>query len=479
MPISSFLLKTTLGRSCDRGIILWIVLVGLLGSGCVHAPLNAPKDAITFAPGYYFGQRVPESVNESDTLFLVAFSGGGTRAAALSYGVLKELHRTLVPGSSPERHVIEDINVISSVSGGSVTAAAYALHQDKLFESFEKEFLKRDVQGKLVGRTLSPWNWPRLASPWFGRSDLAARYYDQILFHGATFADLNQGRRPFVLLNATEVATGLQFWFTQDVFDNFCSDLSSYPLSRAVAASSAVPVVLSPITLKNYAGECGYIPPAWMRVDATTGQGLALLRRDQELAELRDRTNRPFFHLVDGGVADNLGLRPLLEGLAYMAIQPASRQGLQLASLRRIVLLSVNAHSSPINDWDRKESPPGIVSLAVAAPSVTMERYSKDTVAMMGMVVQAMEKRLKGTENGSLQFFPITLSFDNLPDLEERRYFLNVPTSFFLSNEAVDRLRDVGGKLLRDSPQFQALLRDYENPKSGAPILPEHPSGPK
>lgn len=38
------------------------------------------------------------------------------------------------------------------------------------------------------------------------------------------------------------------------------------------------------------------------------------MQRARELAILRDSTNRPFFHLVDGGVADNLGLRPLLEG---------------------------------------------------------------------------------------------------------------------------------------------------------------------
>ncbi|HAB18160.1 MAG TPA: patatin-like phospholipase family protein [Verrucomicrobiota bacterium] len=471
-------MKKKLRRFCGDGLLVWIGSIGLLGSGCIHAPLNAPKDAITSAPGYYFGQRVPESVNANDTLFLVAFSGGGTRAAAMAYGVLEELHRTPVPGSVPERKVSDDINVISAVSGGSVTAAAYALYQDKLFDSFEKEFLKRDVQGKLVAKSLVPWNWPRLASPWFGRSDLAARYYDEILFHGATFSDLNQGRRPFVLLNATEVATGLQFWFTQDIFDNFCSDISSYPISRAVAASSAVPVVLSPITLKSYAGECGYIPPEWLRVDAATGQGLALLQRGRELAELRDRTNRPYFHFVDGGVADNLGLRPLLEGLAYFAVQPASRQGLELESLRRVVLISVNARSSPINNWDRSESPPGMLTLAVAAPSITMDRYSKDTVAMMGMLVQAMKKRLQASNKGSLQFFPITLSFDNLPDPEERRYFLNVPTSFFLSNEAVDRLREVGGRLLRDSPQFQALLRDYANPGSGPPVLPEHPLEP-
>ncbi|MBN8248063.1 MAG: patatin-like phospholipase family protein [Verrucomicrobia bacterium] len=452
-------------RSLFSRALLGLIPGVALVSGCLHAPLNAPKDdAPTTASGYTFASRVPESVNRGETLFLVAFSGGGTRAAAMAYGVLEELRRTPVPGSAPERRMIEDINVISSVSGGSVTAAAYALYGDSLFDSFETNFLKRDVQGKLVGKVLMPWNWPRLASPWFGRSDLAARYYDEILFHNATFGDLTNRHRPFVMLNATEVATGIQFWFTQDVFNNLCSDLGSYPLSRAVAASSAVPVALSPVTLKNYAGTCGYEPPEWARADTLTGEGMALLQRGRELAILRNGAERPFLHLVDGGVTDNLGLRPLLEGLAYMAAVPSSRQGLRFESLRRVVLLSVNARSSPTNHWDRRESPPGMVSMALAAPSITMDRYSKDTVAMMGMMVELLQKKLPDAEKGSLQFFPITLSFDSLKEASERDYFLNVPTSFFLSNDAVDRLREVGGRLLKESPDFQRLLQDYAQP---------------
>lgn len=454
-------------------LVVGVLLAGVPGAGCLHAPLNRPETLAT-EPGpsspYSFREQVPESVNESDTLFLVALSGGGTRAAAMAYGVLEELRRTTVPASVPERRLVEDINVISAVSGGSVAAAAYALDGDKFFGSFETNFLKRNVQGKLVRKTLMPWNWPRIGSPWFGRSDLAARYYDEILFHGATFGELAIGRRPFVLLNATEVATGIQFWFTQDVFDHLCSDVSTYPISRAVAASSAVPVALSPITLKNYAGTCGFEPPAWMTARANENWGESLMQRARELAILRDSTNRPFFHLVDGGVADNLGLRPLLEGLMYLAQDPRSRQGLNFDTLRRVVLLAVNARSSPEKDWDRRESPPGMLSLALAAPTITMDRYSQDTVAMMGLVVEQLRQKLARTGNNSLKFFPISLSFDNLKDPEERHYFLNVPTSFFLSNEAVDRLREVGGKLLRESPAYQELLRDYEA-GAAAPVL--------
>jgi NTE family protein len=42
---------------------------------------------------------------------------------------------------------------------------------------------------------------------------------------------------------------------------------------------------------------------------------------------------------------------------------------------------------------------------------------------------------------------------------EERRHFENLPTSFVLQDEAVDRLRNVAGRLLRASPAYVRLLR--------------------
>jgi NTE family protein len=53
----------------------------------------------------------------------------------------------------------------------------------------------------------------------------------------------------------------------------------------------------------------------------------------------------------------------------------------------------------------------------------------------------------------------INVSFDALEDADERRYFKQLPTSFYLKDEDVDRLREVGRRLLRDSPEFQRLLK--------------------
>jgi NTE family protein len=79
------------------------------------------------------------------------------------------------------------------------------------------------------------------------------------------FADMPL-RRPFVILNATDLTMGAGFSFSQDDFDRICSDLGPIPVARAVLASSAFPVAFTPITLKNYGSkECGYREPVWFR----------------------------------------------------------------------------------------------------------------------------------------------------------------------------------------------------------------------
>ena len=83
------------------------------------------------------------SSNQSDDITLVlAFSGGGTRAAALSYGVLQALRETEVSTAGEAQRLIDKVDLISSVSGGSFTAAYYGLYGEKMFSDFEQNFLQ-------------------------------------------------------------------------------------------------------------------------------------------------------------------------------------------------------------------------------------------------------------------------------------------------------------------------------------------------
>ena len=203
---------------------------------------------------------------DQQDLVILAFSGGGTRAAAFSYGVLEALRRIeIVTKSGRKIRLLDEVDVITGISGGSFTALAYGLYGEKLFDDYEARFLKRNVQGELIARMLDPLNWGALSSTGWGRSELAAQLYDEILFNGATFADLYRAGGPMIAVNATDLATGSRMLFMPQNFNVMCADLGPIRLSRAAAASSAVPVVLSPITINNYGGSCGYQEPAWLR----------------------------------------------------------------------------------------------------------------------------------------------------------------------------------------------------------------------
>src|SRR5205814_8105418 len=139
------------------------------------------------------------------------------------------------------------------ISGGSVPAASYGLYGSRIFDEFPKRFLYRPIQTDLLRLAFNPVSLMRLAGPSFGRSDLAAEFYDREVFGAGTYADvIARGRRPFVILNATDMTTGSQFSFIQDQFDLLCSDLAGVSLGRAAAASSAFPGALTPLTFPNY-----------------------------------------------------------------------------------------------------------------------------------------------------------------------------------------------------------------------------------
>ena len=232
----------------------WMIFMVILQSGCAHYPLNESLKQYDPDSGYR-GMHMGIPGNSEDVLLFLTFSGGGTRAAAFSYGVLEELRKTEVTIDGEKRRMLDEVDGISGVSGGSFTAAYYGLFGDRIFEDFESLFLKKNIQGALARRTLlKPLNWIRLASTDFARSDLAAEYYDKHVFDGGTFGHLAARKGPMIFINATDMTLGTSLSFTQDLFDMICSDLSRFPVARACAASSAVPVVLSPITLRNFAG---------------------------------------------------------------------------------------------------------------------------------------------------------------------------------------------------------------------------------
>lgn len=452
-----------------------LVALCLLLWGCAHYPLNARLERWAPTEGYRF--ETLAAGQNSDSLFIcLAFSGGGTRAAAFAYGALAKLASIRASWEGRNVRLLDEVDCMSSVSGGSFTAAYYALHGDALFTDFGDRFLNRNIEHELLEKVLNPYNLARLLSPYFSRIDLAAELYEDTIFDRRTFADLlARSRRPFLIVNATHMQLGERFEFTQDRFDFLGSDLRGFSLGRAVAASSAFPILLSPISLQNHPRAEGFEPPETVTLalnDYHTNKRRYTWAR--HLLAYTDKASHPFVHLMDGGLADNIGLRAIADEYRRGFIRERVH-----GRIKKLVVIAVNARTAPLEDLDTRERPPGLKAVAYKTATIAMDNYSFESVELMRDLSEERERAqrvrrdcqaqidarcpgkppLDPLAGGDLESYVIEINFDGVPDRAERECFLGLPTSFSLRRDQVTALAEVAGELLDGHPRFQALLR--------------------
>lgn len=195
----------------------------------------------------------------------LALSGGGYRAAAYHIGALRALYKL---------GVLENVDVISSVSGGSIIAAYYALY-DGCYDGFDETFnkkIRKGVSHLAVANLVIVLGLVCLAT-WFGGSlgllaslialwfvwyrvlpvsNLIAWQYDWLFFHGKKLKDLKD--HPVVTINATDYPTVSQFTFSGErMYDYYYGKGAFYhehfSVSKAVMASSCVPFAFCPIRI--------------------------------------------------------------------------------------------------------------------------------------------------------------------------------------------------------------------------------------
>jgi NTE family protein len=457
----------------------------LLLTSCGTFPKN--PDLAKYEPkvGYRY-DNLESGDNNTNSLFVIlAFSGGGTRAASLSYGVLQELGNTQIEWKGQTKRLLDEVDIISSVSGGSFTSAYYTLNRDKIFDgTFEKKFLKANIEKKLKSQLFKPSNWFNLIGTSYGRSDLAADYWDNYLFNHATFQSLlDKGSRPFLMLNATDMGTGGQFLFIQDQMDLICSDLSELPIARAVAASSAFPGLLTPLTLENYAGTCSYEPSVWVsrrlkhRKKAPQKAETAELRQSYYLKN-EPGIQRDYIHLVDGGVADNIGLRSVLHAMNSPEPSYSIQRMINNEIIEKLVIIVVNAATYHDPKRDKKPKVPGVIDVLTTASTIPLSNYTYDTIQLVkhrvdefneAVALRAQCNQIMTANNCPVQLednlykldlYLSHLTFDSIEDDETRHWFKNLPTSFKLPSETVDKLKDMGKILLQNTKSFKTLLEE-------------------
>ena len=482
-----------------------ISAVLVLFGGCASYLINAPLQQIDDEVGYRSNNRTLGAKNSDDLYVILGLSGGGTRAAALDYGVIKYLDR--IQFGADNRSLLDEVDLISTSSAASIPAAYYGLFgQEAFLNNFVEDVLYRKVQTAITRRVLNPGQWPRLASSRFSRGDLAVEYFDSQIFHGHTFADMRR-QRPLILLNATDMGIGSQFSFVQSNFDLICSDLSQFLVARAVTASLAFTPAFTPITLKNYNnGRCGYTTPKWvqdaLKAGVETNPTAYAAARDVLSYEAIDK--RPYIHLLDSGISDNMGIRSPQLAFAVRDSPASQIDRVEDGTIKKLVVILVDAKPKTYFKGDLKPKPPGALTSVQTAASRPLTNYSYETVNLLKRDVRDTRRALdrhrrtrntcdvhakavcEQVETGEgcyekvssscltkfgvtiddqpleLDIYLIHVSFELIDDRARRERFQSIPTKLELPREEVDLLIDVAPELMHEDPEFHHLLQDLD-----------------
>jgi NTE family protein len=434
------------------GLITWALLLG--GCASYGTISNQPLGQANDAPSYDIGS-IADTQRSGEVTLILAFSGGGTRAAALAYGVLLELRDTPVVIDGRQRRLLDEVDLVTSVSGGSFTAAYFGLFGDATFKNFEHDFLRRDVAGELTYALFNPAFWFSRR----GRGELAVEFAEATVFKGATFADLQRRGGPTIVINATDLGGGVRFSFLQEYFDLLCSDLSSFPVARAVTASSAVPVLLTPVAVENYPG-CRPDAFDWLdQMQQRVAESPDLLQVVEGLRSYADKQRRRYIHLVDGGVSDNLGLRAIYEFIEVGGGPQAVLQRMGRQPAPHLAVIAVNASTIPAATMEDSPRAPTLEQTVNAVTDVQIHRYNAATLEQMRAAMRRWSAQLSTPERPVEPYFA-QVDFTGIAEPKRRIFFNQIPTRFSLDHEQVDALIDAGRELLRGNAEFQRFVAD-------------------
>jgi NTE family protein len=452
-----------------------LALGGCAGIGLRNAPINA-------ALADNVGATDPVSAaslnqDPAETVIGLSFSGGGTRASAFAFGVLQELAKTQETLRNGTRgSLIDRVSLVSGVSGGSVTAAYFALHGHDTVNDFRHKFLVQDVEASL-NTSVSVTNLVLMAKGGVNDRSGLPSWLDQNLFHGATYADVLKPGHPQLWINASDIYNRTTFIYNNVNFGALCSDLQRYPLSEAVAASAALPLIFAPIVIENYADRCNFNAPDW--VDSANRPGAPAIMRASAAAiqRYREKADVKFVKLLDGGMTDNLGLSGLLLELAASTKPYEPLTPRQAVNLKRFLFVVVDAGRPPGGDLAKNADSPEIMDLIQAVSDTAVDanvRAAYDAFASelekwrdrlieyrCGLTppeVVALRGSIDGWNCRALSMQVAKVSFEAMREPSVKARLDKIPTRFKLPKDDVDLLISSAGSLLRQNPSYKEFI---------------------
>ncbi len=443
------------------------IVTGLLLAACASFD-TGPINVLTAEVGPASPEFIPDPGDDGSTVVGLAFSGGGTRAAAFAFGVLSELDTYVVDEKPYRRTLVDNVRTIAGASGGSVMAAYFGYKGKDGYRDFRERFLVQDVEGSMRTRIV-PSNLLRAVRGGVNDRNTFAEWLDDNLYDGATFANFKWPDAPIVWITASDIYNGTPFLFTYDTFAALCSDLDQVRLADAVAASAAVPVIFNPITVSVGTSDCGYKPPTWLtQALADPEAPLRLKAYARSLESYRPGGRLKHVRLLDGGLTDNTGITgfALERAAALTPHGPLSRA--EAVKLRTMLFIAADAGRQISPDWGGTPAGPKLAQLVPAvtntaitasmrqgfdALELAVAKWRGELIAFRCGLSREEVRRYRGTLAGwdcrDVQIIVEHLSFRDADPVDLEALF-NIPTRLTLKPELVDLAIEAGRRAVRN-----------------------------
>lgn len=439
-----------------RAAALLISTLTLAGS-CASLPPRPINEVARAAPVAHAGQRLDLPGDEAIGL---AFSGGGARAAAFSYGVLQGLADARSVDGTRQ---IDSIAFITAVSGGTFTASWFGLHGAEGLDGFRAALLDKNWQGAAHTSLLSPANWTRALQGGVNGPREIAGWLDREVFNGARLSDM---RGPPILINAADLRAGVPFAFAPPWFDALCSDLGSVRVADAVAAASAYPLGIRPVLLETFPETCASQALPWADRILHGPESSTMARATAgAMAQYHAGKGARYLHLLDGGLVDNFGLTGLsilheASGRPYGPLL-SPQDAVQLRRLRMIVVNAEQTGAPALTDDPRGPGGAGLLQ-TVAGHTVDAAKnqaydafggklrdWQEQTIAWRCALPAAEAQRLgagEGWDCADLTFSLEMIGFTDLPPGRAARLG-TIPTRLSLPAADIDLAINAGRDL--------------------------------
>ena len=455
-----------------RSLVVYLVL-GLALCACA-TPDVGPINTHVAEVSQLSPEFVPDPADDGSTVVGVTFSGGGIRASAFGYGVLRGLDDIVVDGFPKRRTATDDIRMISGTSGGAVTAAYFG-YKGAGYVDLRERFLLANAE-KELNLSRSPANLVRIYKG--GANDLStfAAWLNKNVFDGATYSAFRRSDAPIVWINASDIYNGTPFGFTYDTFAALCSDLDKVRIADAVAASAAFPVVFKPVVVStaSTAPKCNYRQPEWLtHALADPAASVRLKAYARSLETYQNNPDVDYIKLLDGGITDNIGVTGLSMKRAaartpYGPLSPSAA-----VKLHNFVFIVVDSSVETRGDWVKTLPGPRLLQIPGATSNAGIRSSMREEFDALRLAAEIWRgelvawrcglpaetvRKLRGTLAGwncrDVRFVVEDVTFEDFPPAVRAR--LNaIETRLALPAHQVDLLISAGREAVRSNVRLQ------------------------